>query len=65
MMNFSEYAIAKVGQSHVGATASVAREVGNNGTAGDRGGRPYRQIQKNSDSGLPALFHGILNFAID
>ena len=35
-------AIAKVGQSHVGATASVAREVGNKGTAGDRGGRPYR-----------------------
>jgi len=41
-------AIAKVGESHVGATAPVAREVGNNGTAGDRGSRPYRQIQKNS-----------------
>jgi len=37
-------AIAKVGQSHVGATAPVARKVGNNGMAGDRGGRPYRQI---------------------
>jgi len=41
-------AIAKVRQSHVGATASVAREVGNKRSAGDRGGRPYRQIQKNS-----------------